>query len=302
MINDLVKGPIVFIGLLLVTFKVGSDILYQNFKKILPNTFTSSIEKITNPFNKLINQGLSLGSAGEEVKILQAALSTDKNIYPSGIVSGYFGSLTKQAIVNFQKKYQIPKSGKIDEATAKKFNEIYGVKNKEYYLSLYPTQTIVQISVFDSQLSQTPEEWGKAKQVSEHSWTMNVGFDAKMATPQEILIALNSYRQRHDRNALSWDDRLADYANFRAKYFTNLDEHVGFDEYVKNEENFKKLGFWWAGENSSFGYRLEGVHLIEWIYAGDKPHDDNQLNPDWTHVGIGVDGYQTDLIFGGQQM
>lgn len=300
MINGLVKGLIVFLGFILIIFRTGSDVLYQNFKKILPSTFISSIEKIANTSNKLINPGLSLGLAGEEVKILQAALSTDKNIYPSGIVSGYFGSLTKQAVFNFQKKYQILESGKIDEITAKKFNEIYGSKNKEYYLSLVPTPVIVQVNIDNNSIIPDLEEWGKAKQVSEHGWTMNVGFDAKMAAPQEILLALNSYRQKHGRNSLSWDDRLANFAKQRAKYFTqisNLDEHAGFSEFVKSEENIRSLGFWWLGENSSYGYRLEGVHLIEWVYAGDQPHNDNQLNPDWTNVGIGIDGYQTDIIF-----
>lgn len=304
MINNLVKVFIIFISILLVTFRIGRDSLYQNFKKIFSNSFTSSLERIIKPA-QLINTGLTLGSTGEEVRILQGALATDKNVYPSGIVSSYFGNLTKQAVINFQKKNKISSSGKIDEATAKKFNEIYGVKDKEYYLNLYPTQTIVQININDSQLDQAPEEWGKAKQISEHSWTMNVGFDNRMATAQEILIALNTYRQQHGVNSLAWDDRLANYASSRAQYFTsigNLDDHVGFEQYANNEGNLKQLGFWWVGENSSYGYRLEATHLIEWVYAGDKPHNDNQLSSNWTHVGIGVDGYQTDLIFGGQPM
>lgn len=300
MISNLVKGFIIVVGLLLVIFRIGRE----NFIKNVPKFFNSSLEKIIKPV-QLINPGLILGSSGEEVRILQAALSTEKGLYPSGIVSGYFGDLTKQAVINFQKRYKIPESGKIDEVTAKKFNEIFGYEDKKYYLNLSPTQTVVQINIDESQLSQAPEEWGKAKQISEHTYTMNVGFDDRMATAQEIFTALNTYRQQHGINSLAWDDRLANYALSRAQYFTsigNLDEHAGFAEYVNNEDNLKKLGFWWVGENSSFGYRLEAVHLIEWIYGGDKAHDDNQLSPDWTHVGIGVNGYQTDLIFGGQQM
>ena len=37
---------------------------------------------------------------------------------------------------------------------------------------------------------------------------------------------------------------------------------------------------------------------IEWMYAGDKPHDDNQVNNRWNYVGIGVKGLATALIFG----
>jgi len=34
------------------------------------------------------------------------------------------------------------------------------------------------------------------------------------------------------------------------------------------------------------------------MYAADKDHNQNQLEPRWTHVGIGIDGVATCLIFG----
>lgn len=153
--------------------------------------------------------------------------------------------------------------------------------------------------------TQDNQEWGKATQLSEHTWTMKVGFDDNMATPLEIFEALNKYRQQHSREALTWDDRLATFAQARASTFTSLgktDEHAGFVSYTDNIDNVKVLGFWSLGENSSYGYRLTGVHLIEWVYAGDEGHNSNQLNSAWSHVGIGVDGNQTDLIFGGNKM
>lgn len=257
----------------------------------------------TSSNNKLIGPGLKVGSTGDDVRILQAALSLDAKIYPTGIVSGYYGDLTRSAVTNFQVKHDLAGTGEVDKKTADKFNEVYGNEPREYYLSLVPTPQVVEI-----QLNKPVDdggEWGKAKQIGEHTWTMKIGMDDTMATPQEIHEALNNYRRLHGRNTLSWDDKLAEYALSRARYFTqigDLDEHAGFSEYLKDENNFKVLGFWALGENSSYGYRLSGTHLIEWVYAGDKPHDDNQLNPDWTHVGIGVDGYQTNLIFGGQKM
>ena len=153
--------------------------------------------------------------------------------------------------------------------------------------------------------TQDNQEWGKATQLSEHTWTMKVGFDDTMATPQEIFEALNKYRQQHSREALTWDDRLANFAKERASTFTSLgktDEHAGFVSYTDNIDNVKALGFWSLGENSTYGYRLTGVHLIEWVYAADEGHNSNQLNSQWSHVGIGVDGNQTDLIFGGNKM
>jgi len=149
------------------------------------------------------------------------------------------------------------------------------------------------------------EPWGVAKQIDEVTWTMKIGQDERIGTPQEIYEALNVYRQQHGKGILTWDQNLAAYAQQRANYFNsikNIDKHVGFKEYTNNIENLRKLGFWSVGENCNYGQRLLGVHLIEWIYAGDKPHDDNQLNSLWTHIGVGVDGLGVDIIFGANKI
>ena len=143
--------------------------------------------------------------------------------------------------------------------------------------------------------------WGVALQVDEHTWTMRVNPDEKMGTAKEIFDVLNKYRNIHGSRTLNWDDKLAEYATSRAIYFSeqkSLDGHKGFEEKLKDEAGYRDLGFWSMGENASFGYKFEAVHLIEWMYAGDKPHNDNQLDNSWTHVGIGVDGVSTALIFG----
>lgn len=143
--------------------------------------------------------------------------------------------------------------------------------------------------------------WGVAIQVDEHTWTMRVGEDARMATPKEILEALNNYRAGKGSQRLTWDENLGKYAQTRADYLATIrttDGHKGFSDYLEKEDVYDKLGFSWLGENISYGYRLEGVHVIEWMYAGDKPHDDNQLNNRWNYVGIGVKDTATCLIFG----
>ncbi len=154
-------------------------------------------------------------------------------------------------------------------------------------------------------LATDPGPWGVAKQLDEHTWTIKLEPDEHMATPQEIFSALNSYRAAKGRLPLAWSDNLAAYALERAKYFTilgSLDGHAGFNTFLQNEDNFTKLGFTKLGENSAYGYRMTGVHLIEWVFAGDKPHDDNQLSSDWSHVGIGVNGKESNLIFGGSRL
>jgi len=144
------------------------------------------------------------------------------------------------------------------------------------------------------------EEWGVAKQIDEVTWTMKIEDDPRMATPREIVEALNEYRRRKGAQTLVWDDNLARLAEERAAYFDSIkstDKHEGFKKYM-DDNGFEKLRFTWVGENSSFGYKLEGVHLIEWVFAGDKPHDDNQSNERWSYVGVGVRGLGVDIIFG----
>ena len=143
-------------------------------------------------------------------------------------------------------------------------------------------------------------QWGVANQVDEHTWTMKVGMDEKMATPLEIFEALNEYRRQYGAAVLMWDDKLAEYAKTRAEYFyqiKNLDGHKGLADFLENENGFEKLGFSSVGENASYGYRMSGVHLIEWIYGADADHDDNQKNTKWAYVGIGVEGTSNCIIF-----
>lgn len=149
------------------------------------------------------------------------------------------------------------------------------------------------------------EPWGVAKQVDEVTWTMKIGEDERMATTREIFEALNEYRKVNGSQILNWDEKLGDYAQSRAKYLNsikNVDKHEGFNNFVENDGGFEKLGFTMLGENISYGYKLNGVHVIEWMYAGDKPHNDNQLDNRWNFVGIGVDGLATCVIFGTGKM
>lgn len=153
--------------------------------------------------------------------------------------------------------------------------------------------------------SDDTQPWGVAKQVGEHTWTMKIGEDSIMATPSEVLTTLNNYRVNHGSQNLNWNQKLADYAQSRANFFASnqkLDSHEGFNNFLEKEDGFNKLGFTWLGENASFGYRLNGVHLIEWIYAGDEPHNKNQLDNKWNYVGIGIKGTATCLIFGTGKM
>jgi hypothetical protein len=60
-----------------------------------------------NPYCSSINSNLYFGISGsDQVKCLQGFLkSQGKEIYPEGLVTGFFGNLTKSAVIKFQEKY-----------------------------------------------------------------------------------------------------------------------------------------------------------------------------------------------------
>lgn len=67
---------------------------------------------------------MEVGSRGSQVILLQQALASDPSLYPQGIVSGYFGALTKAAVMNFQARYGIAQVGRVGPQTLAKLNEV----------------------------------------------------------------------------------------------------------------------------------------------------------------------------------
>lgn len=149
------------------------------------------------------------------------------------------------------------------------------------------------------------EQWGVAKKIGEHTYTIKVGEDARMATAQEIVDALNAYRRTQGKGELTVDNKLTEYAQSRADFFKSqktTDAHAGFSAFLDNEDGFTKLGFTKLGENSYYGGPLFGVHLIEWVFGASPEHNANQLESSWSYVGIGVNNTAVNLIFGGGKM
>lgn len=60
---------------------------------------------------------LQVGMRGNDVGSLQSFLATDNTIYPQGLVTGYFGGLTKSAVSNFQARNGIPTAGRVGPQT-----------------------------------------------------------------------------------------------------------------------------------------------------------------------------------------
>jgi len=77
----------------------------NNFSFFPPSNNTSNVSLPKISCQK-ITRNLFLGQRGPEVSCLQEFLKLQgPEIYPEGLVTGYFGPLTKRAVVRFQEKY-----------------------------------------------------------------------------------------------------------------------------------------------------------------------------------------------------
>ena len=64
------------------------------------------------------------GMRGKDVSLLQEFLATDLDVYPEGLVTGYFGPLTQRAVKRFQKKMGVEEVGLVGPKTLSKINEL----------------------------------------------------------------------------------------------------------------------------------------------------------------------------------
>lgn len=85
----------------------------------------SEVAKIVSP---VFNKTLKYGMTNDDVKRLQELLASDPEIYPEGIISGWFGQLTKKAVMAFQKKYGIEPVGIVGPKTRAKIQEVFGAQ------------------------------------------------------------------------------------------------------------------------------------------------------------------------------
>jgi peptidoglycan hydrolase-like protein with peptidoglycan-binding domain len=92
----------------------------------LAQTGTTTSTTVNNYIAQLnILRQLRQGMTGEDVTLLQTILATQPDLYPEGMVTGYYGALTSKAVAKFQKKYGIAAIGQVGPMTRNKLNEFF---------------------------------------------------------------------------------------------------------------------------------------------------------------------------------
>jgi hypothetical protein len=65
---------------------------------------------------------LKEGMTSEDVKLLQEMLAADPDVYPEGLITGFFGPLTKMAVMKFQEKHGLEAVGSVGPKTRAQLN------------------------------------------------------------------------------------------------------------------------------------------------------------------------------------
>ena len=104
-----------------------------------------------------LSRQLWKSATGDDVALLQGVLATDSDVYPEGLITGYFGPLTERAVKKFQQKMGVEEVGRIGPKTLTKINELLedgagssgeippglliapGIAKKIEYIHVFPT-------------------------------------------------------------------------------------------------------------------------------------------------------------------
>ncbi len=76
-----------------------------------------------------LTQQMGVGARGAQVSELQSFLALSSDIYPQGVVSGYYGALTSSAVGQFQVQYGLASVGRVGPITLQKINAVIASGN-----------------------------------------------------------------------------------------------------------------------------------------------------------------------------
>jgi peptidoglycan hydrolase-like protein with peptidoglycan-binding domain len=90
---------------------------------VLLQTLMKQVEELQKQLSQMrgeirdLSAGMREGMSSDDVRRVQELLASDPTLYPKGSVTGFFGPLTKEAVMAFQKRHDLPQTGEVDEKT-----------------------------------------------------------------------------------------------------------------------------------------------------------------------------------------
>lgn len=212
--------------------------------------------------------GFGKGASGPDVYAVQAMLKSMG--YFSGSITGYYGSKTEAAVRKFQAAYGLPVTGAVDDKTLESILWAYG--NMKIPKKPTPSPTPVPTPTPPPAPTPTPAP------------------PIEGLTPEEQQMAdlVNQARQAAGLKPLIADAQLSQAARLKSQdmvahnYFSHQSPTYGspFDMMKQFGISFRS-----AGENIACN---QSVAAAQQALMNSEGHRANILNPNFTHIGIGI--------------
>jgi hypothetical protein len=228
----------------------------------------------------------------DEVKTLQEFLKQFPNIYPEGLVTGYFGPLTEAAVKRFQAKNIIESIGIVGPKTRAKINELITSgtipkKSEEKIPALTPTPQSGKESLHNEYLPQLTQ-WANENKIEivttkGESLTAIPGidyiFDAFKKIPPHLLKVFQNETIQLETSGSCWSGGYTSVAS---------------DQAVK-EKGIKKVPFMLCHPFNEYAAIHEFGHIV--AYIGIRNEKSNEFSLGKTDEKIRILRDEYNLIF-----
>lgn len=152
----------------------------------------------------VFNRQMELGMRGTDISTLQTYLAQDSALYPQGLVTGYFGFLTKSAVLNFQSRNGISAVGRVGPATLPVLNQMYNNNGNGYTISNGVAPTIMNVNTSASNVTATIN-WNTnelAKGMVYYSTSPLVTYERENAVDVSGFTAMTDANMRFSQNVV----------------------------------------------------------------------------------------------------
>lgn len=248
------------------------EILIQEVEKLRVLLAVATAQEQFSPDFRF-QQNLFRGVRNQDVTNLQEFLKGLPDIYPEGLVTGFYGELTEKAVSRFQTRYGIPPVGTVGPETRLRLNT---------FLASRHTAEEEAVGNVNGQVTEVSEPKVISPEESEEvkSFVPDISF-----LEREIQEAVNKERARYGLQSLTWDSVVADVArahsadqaedninitspDFFCQYL--LIRHEGFADgfTVKERLDAKRIKY------RSFGENIAMVPLVRSrLYESSLPQE-----------------------------
>lgn len=111
---------------------------------------------------------LEMGMSGSDVAELQTVLAADPSVYPEGLITGYFGPLTRAAVIRYQQKNGISAVGRVGPITLAALRNPIGGADDVFAPSM--SASVVASSTMPVTVSWTTNEPARSRVMYGTSW------------------------------------------------------------------------------------------------------------------------------------